>query len=121
MIDNEQPVKTVYCNSACQKTDWALHKKRCKRLSARKQLYRAGDLVQRIFYVYWEQAYEKLIIKVEKDRDKLYLYEGQYGSKVLVPFPHHLFASEEASCFDILRLHGCSGLHARNRENPLGG
>lgn len=48
--------------------------------------------MQRIFYVYREHAFEKLITKVEKEYDTMYLYEGIYGeNEVLVPFPEHLF------------------------------
>lgn len=90
-MENVQSFKTFYCDATCQKADWTNHKKVCKSLSARKRLYRAGDIVQRIFYVYREQAFEKLITKVEKEDDTLYLYEGQYGEEALVPFPNHLF------------------------------
>lgn len=89
--ENGQTSNTYYCNTTCQNADWTNHKSICKVLSARKQLYRAGDTVQRIFYVYREHAFEKLITKVEKEDDTLYLYEGQYDREVLVPFPHHLF------------------------------
>ncbi len=54
---------------------------------ARIRLHRAGDIMQRIFYAYREQAFEKLIIKIEKENDTMYLIEGQYGEReVLVSF-----------------------------------
>ena len=52
--------------------------------------------MQRIFYLYREHAFEKLITKVEKVDDTLYLYEEvDYGAQILVPFPHYLFSCEE--------------------------
>lgn len=96
VVDGHSPVATFYCNSTCQKANWLHHKKVCKSLSSRKQLYRAGDLIQHTFYAYREQAFEKFITKVEKEGNTLYLYEGQYGEgQVLAPFPGHLFACED--------------------------
>ena len=96
ILSTEQPSNTFYCSTSCQKADWEIHKKICKLSSARKRLYRAGDIVQRIFYLYREHAFEKLITKVEKVDDTLYLYEGvDYGGQILVPFPHRLFSCEE--------------------------
>ena len=51
--------------------------------------------MQQLFYIYQEEAFEKLITKVEKDGNTMYFYEGlEYGSRMLIPFPRHLFASE---------------------------
>ncbi len=95
MIDNKEPAKTFYCNSACQTADWTHHKQACKLLFARKLLYRVGDIVQRIFYVYREHTFNINITEVDKNEDTMYLYEGKYGREILSPFPYHLFQSEE--------------------------
>lgn len=95
MIDIKEPAKTFYCNSACQTADWTHHKQACKLLFARKRLYRAGDIVQRIFYVYREHTFNINITEVDKSEDTMYLYEGKYGRDILSPFPYHLFHSEE--------------------------
>ena len=52
--------------------------------------------MQRIFYLYREHTLEKLLTKVKKVDNTLYLYEGvDYGAQILVPFPHRLFSCEE--------------------------
>ena len=96
MFEDEKVAKTFYCNSSCQKADWTNHKKLCKFLTTRKQLYRAGNIAQQIFYIYREHAFDEVIVKVEKEGNTLYLYEGlKHGEKVFVPFPHHLFSCKE--------------------------
>lgn len=51
--------------------------------------------MQRIFYVYREHTFNINITKVDKSEDTMYLYEGEYGRDILIPFPYHLFQSEE--------------------------
>ncbi|KAL8690945.1 MAG: hypothetical protein Q9218_003721 [Villophora microphyllina] len=95
-FDDNHPPKTFYCNSVCQKADWTKHNVTCKVLCVRKQVYRAGDVIQRVFYTYRERLFEIPITKVEKEHHRMYLYEGQYAdNQFLVLFPHHLFSSED--------------------------
>ena len=92
-IGTEQPAKVFYCDSACQKVNWTRHKELCLPLARRKRLYRVGDILQRLFYVYREFAFEKSYEKVESEGNNLYFYEGHYHvDEILVPFPHHLFS-----------------------------
>jgi hypothetical protein len=54
-------INTHYCSSTCQKQDWKIHKALCKSFQARKVLYRAGSILQQIFYIYRKEVFDKLI------------------------------------------------------------
>ncbi|CZT08056.1 uncharacterized protein RAG0_13280 [Rhynchosporium agropyri] len=98
-------VKIVYyCSPKCQKEDWQHDKGICKRLQTRKGLYRAGSVLQEIFYMYREKLYEKFYVKIEKSEGRLVLYEGQYSlstpfitapTDCLIPFPETLCQTAE--------------------------
>jgi hypothetical protein len=88
--------KKRYCSDACQQSGWKNHKVSCKRFSARKQLYRAGKLVQDAFLAYRVRAFDLNIHRVERRGEILYVYEGQYDLEdVLLPFPINMLESEE--------------------------
>lgn len=58
--------KTMYSSDACQQFAWKRHTVACKKFKTRKQLYRAGKLVQDAFLAYRENAFDLNIVKVEK-------------------------------------------------------
>lgn len=63
-------------------------------------LYRAGKILQDIFYSYREMVYDKYIVKIEEKNGTLYLREGQYPDiksalDVIFPFPKDLVTTEE--------------------------
>ena len=93
-IGDGTSLKTFYCNATCQKAHWREHELACSRLSDRKQLYRAGEILQKVFYGYREVVFEKLIDKVEREGLNLHCYEGQYEWRILVPFPATLFPNQ---------------------------
>ncbi|KAL8635448.1 MAG: hypothetical protein Q9228_007059 [Teloschistes exilis] len=102
------PPRTFYCSPKCQRAAWDIHKKICSTLSARKRVYRAGNMIQKIFYAYRERAFEKMFTKIEVEGDTMYMYEGEYGEdQYLVPFPHDLFSSEEDK-WAAFTFHACS-------------
>lgn len=90
-IGDGTTLNTHYCNTACQKAHWKDHKVACNKLAIRKQLYRAGGIIQEVFYGYREAVFDKLIDKVEREGSNLHCYEGQYGWRILVPFRADLF------------------------------
>ncbi|KAL8887544.1 MAG: hypothetical protein Q9192_006304, partial [Flavoplaca navasiana] len=61
---------------------WSDHKSHCKALAARKTLYRAADTAQALFYVYREIAFDKLVIKVEREEGQVRLFEGLYQDEI---------------------------------------
>lgn len=120
--EQEQPLRTNYCNGACQRADWESHKELCKVLQARKILYRAGDTIQRIFYLYQESKWARNTYKISRDKnthyqhedepiekcDTLYLYDyPHFGTSYCPPFPNALFLSnrEEESALAHLSCH----------------
>ncbi|ESZ92096.1 hypothetical protein SBOR_7511 [Sclerotinia borealis F-4128] len=63
-----------YCNTLCQQADWNHHKKTCKKLRLRTQLYAATSLAQRIFYIYREITWAGMDVKEAKiDGEKMIL------------------------------------------------
>lgn len=108
---NSHPFEqTYYCNAACQKAHWRTHKPVCKALQQRRHLFRAGALLQRIFYLYRERTFDKPIARLERittrDRKLLRIHDRdcradadfadpitQWG--VMVPFPAEMCKSEE--------------------------
>lgn len=86
--------RTAYCNKECQKVDWGTHKTACKDARTRKQLYRAGELVQTLFYDLREVAFDNVINGVEHKGDRLIVSAGYWDlppSKIFTRFPTHLF------------------------------
>lgn len=63
-------------------------------MQERKILYRAGDTVQLLFYMYREIVFDKLIAKVEKKENEILLYEGFYEDDCIIPFPAAYFPGE---------------------------
>ena len=88
-------IKTLYCNSGCQKSHWTAHKKDCKAHQARRLLYRAGETAQKAFYMFREFTYEQNIERMADKDASLVLYEGRYlDDRIFYPFPHHLLPQE---------------------------
>lgn len=88
-------IKTLYCNTSCQKGHWNAHKQDCKAHQARRVLHRASEMAQQAFYVFREFTYD-LNIESMEDRDgSLFLYEGFYkDDRIFFPFPDHLLRRE---------------------------
>lgn len=86
-----QPSPTYYCGKDCQKAHWTEHKNECKLANARKVLYRGGELLQKAYYAFREEAFDLLLCEVRKEGRHLHVYEGVWEDRrVLVRYPHHL-------------------------------
>jgi hypothetical protein len=95
---NDDAAKTYYCSTVCQHLGWSEHRARCQLLQNRKKLYRAGAILQAMFYKYREQVFDKVIARVEEKNGQLFLYQGDPATVrrgPLVAFPNQLFANEK--------------------------
>lgn len=97
--EREEPVKTNYCNAACQKADWDSHRELCGRLRARKTLFRAADTIQQIFYLYQKNKWVWNLEKVERVQDSWHQHDNEpiekcnllyfyISSQFIGSFPH---------------------------------
>ncbi|KAH8799936.1 hypothetical protein F5882DRAFT_506421 [Hyaloscypha sp. PMI_1271] len=65
---------TRYCSRDCQSVDWPLHKRSCQMLRTRKDLYRAGSILQQIFYLCHEKLFDIPIHRIEYDNNRMLLH-----------------------------------------------
>lgn len=95
---------TFYCSLSCSQADKAQHKKLCKSLNTRRTMYRAGETLQEIFYMYREKLFDMPIVKVEKRAYHLYerldIHQGVYKFSLkdlgnLQVFPSEMCQSED--------------------------
>jgi hypothetical protein len=99
-LGSENHVSTFYCKKECQVADWKVHKKDCKAHQTRQILYRAGYLLQDMFYRYREAMFDRYLVRKETKGDTTFLYEGWYPHvtsqmDMLIPFPHELVTTDE--------------------------
>lgn len=107
---------TWYCMSTCQSAHRSAHKDTCEPLAAEKALYRAGDILQEMFYYYRQHLFDKSIARAEEKNGTIHLHEGTYSQyktdvDYLCTFPSHLFDSKrdrEA----VLSFQACSDVTA---------
>ncbi|KAH6715763.1 hypothetical protein BKA61DRAFT_719791 [Leptodontidium sp. MPI-SDFR-AT-0119] len=97
--------KAYYCSSACQRAHWETHKGDCTILKAGKTLYRAGDILQQLFYQYREKLFDRRLAKIENRCSKLYIYDRNFTDHELskplredtitVSFPEMMYKTPE--------------------------
>lgn len=83
-------------------TDWESHKQLCLQARARKALYRIGDLLQAMFYMYREVAFDMAVPSIE-EKDGIWRIPTGTREEVpcvpympmLFPFPNHLVKTKE--------------------------
>lgn len=75
--------RTLYCGVDCQKKHWGSHKTVCKQLKVRKELYRAGDLIKKVYYTFRAHAFEVPVRKIEKTGDEIHLHAALNQPRVL--------------------------------------
>lgn len=69
---------TPYCNTQCRQLDHTNHQNQCDRANRRKQIYRAGQLLQSTFYHFRDLSFDLKIDRVEEHDRRMVLYDGEY-------------------------------------------
>ncbi|CAK1365790.1 unnamed protein product [Cercospora beticola] len=76
-LDGRQD-RTPYCTTQCRQLDLTNHQKQCGRANRRKQIYRAGRLLQLTFYHFRDLSFDLKIDRVEEHDRRMVLYDGEY-------------------------------------------
>ena len=106
--DTETMHKAYFCGKECQTAGWPEHKKLCKHVQIVKRLYRAGDILQRIFFIARKHTFEFSIDKVEKKNGKLHIHQSTTPiSGFFTEFPDHLNLAIEDR--EALMAYNCCG------------
>ena len=88
--------EAFYCSKDCQTAHWETHKSACKNARYRKQLYRAGELTQKIFMDMRKAAFIADVKKVEKKEGIIYTKDGGHVNRdLLFKFPEDMLAGPE--------------------------
>ncbi|WPB05920.1 uncharacterized protein RHO25_010575 [Cercospora beticola] len=74
-LDGRQD-RTPYCTTQCRQLDLTNHQKQCGRANRRKQIYRAGRLLQLTFYHFRDLSFDLKIDRVEEHDRRMVLYDG---------------------------------------------
>jgi hypothetical protein len=96
-------MNVFYCSTECQKSDRKNHKTICNLLEDRKLLYRAGSILQEVFFVFTERTWSSIIAKVERRGQEVHIYAN--------PRPRKCF--KEA---DILQQFRCTSFRMDRRR-----
>jgi hypothetical protein len=87
----EHPIENVlYCSTECQKSDRKNHKTLCNRLQNRKLLYRAGSILQEIFYISRERSWGLKIPITVKRGQLVHIYARLRQGCEEAKFPQRL-------------------------------
>lgn len=99
---NDTIITPSYCSQVCQISDLPSHKEQCLILNKRRTLFRAGEIIQSLFYIYrrtFFSGYVKEII-ISEDQKTMWIhhYEGMGWNTIwdlVKPVPNELCATEE--------------------------
>ena len=76
--DGSPHVSARYCTNECQKAHWPSHRAECKNLQARKALFRAAWLLQKIWYTVRRESFDNDLVSAEEVNGELLIREGNY-------------------------------------------
>lgn len=76
--DGTPRVNVRYCTRVCQKAHWPSHRAECKNLQARKALFRAAWLLQKIWYAVRRESFDNDLVSAEEINGELLIREGNY-------------------------------------------
>ncbi|KAI4715359.1 Palmitoyltransferase akr1, ankyrin repeat-containing protein akr1 [Aureobasidium sp. EXF-10727] len=109
--DGTPSASVSYCGKECQTAHWPQHRKDCRPMRARKALFRAGRLLQGVWYAVRRESFDNAIVKVEEVDGDFVVHEGDYEVEPTLreggfyrEFPEHLFKNKEdaESCLSLL-------------------
>jgi hypothetical protein len=86
---------TYYCSTTCQRADCKKHKVLCRQSNARKQLFRGGEFLQKIFYALRQTLFDTEVLDVKLEGNKIHVYET-FEPKERIPFPIFPFPEDVA-------------------------
>ncbi|GIZ47812.1 hypothetical protein CKM354_001089400 [Cercospora kikuchii] len=72
---------TPYCTALCRQHDRTTHQKQCDKANRRKQIYRAGQLLQTIFYQFRNLSFDLKIAEVQSNDNLLIIYDAEFSKK----------------------------------------
>ncbi|THV81311.1 hypothetical protein D6D29_05474 [Aureobasidium pullulans] len=110
-IDGTPRIDVRYCTRECQKAHWSAHRVECKNLQARKALFRAAWLMQKIWHTVRRESFDNCVVKSEQIDGELLIHEGDYNLEPTKreagfyrEFPDHIFENEQdaESCLNLL-------------------
>jgi hypothetical protein len=95
------PTITRYCRTHCLENDHN-HATECEARNIRKRLYRAGEILQSVFFIWREIAFHRNIYRVQRFGDEICLWQRPGGRVAegesigpFFDFPHHICHDDE--------------------------
>lgn len=108
LTDDAVNSPTFYCSVACQASHWDKHKATCKTINDVTILYRAGELLQKVFYAYRKVTFSKNVASLEEKDGKLVVHSARSGvDRLFYPFPSTAVSNEDDEKA-LLAYLGCS-------------
>jgi len=88
-VQSDNDVSTIYyCDRDCQVSHWTKHKTECKARIARRSLYRAADIAQKIWLELCEQTCADRVLAVTNEGKTLRIETQNIGDHMFYhPFP----------------------------------
>ena len=94
--DGNTVANVAYCSVTCQREDWNRHKTSCKARQMRNVLYRSGQMVQRMWFIFRETVFDSPVTKATISGQSVVFHCGVYGEDDYVfDLPNHLFLVEK--------------------------
>jgi hypothetical protein len=88
--ENGEPTSTIYCDEKCRNADAQKHASECNAKNELKEVYRAGEILQAVFYVWRETGFDLKIARVRKTNSSgkalLVVREGNYHTSDSKPY-----------------------------------
>lgn len=109
-----EPSPTFYCGKTWQESNWKIHKTVCKHANYRKQLYRAGTLVQNAFHSTHQESFDSKVAKIVKQSERPQASHGKSDNEesFLVCFTETMFENEQQKRL-LLSWYSCNEAVAR--------